>query len=226
MSSVPEEGVDACGKAPPPQRLLETLTTPPLVVLVSLYGTAVNPSIESNMPTKKAKTILAWHFLPANRRLCYGDGREVKAGEKLTVDTSSQSLSLCEYGLHASKGARDAVSFRRGTVVCRVRLSGDIIEGDDKCVASERTVLWMADAEKTLRLFAAWCATRALKLVEKSGRKVDPRSWAAVKAAQDYANGKIDAVQLRAAAAADARKSERIAHSKQLTKMLMALKGK
>jgi len=154
---------------------------------------------------RKPKSVLAWHFLPEDRRLQYNDRREVNPGETLTV--AAARLSLCNYGLHASKDARDAASFRRGPVVCRVRLSGRIIEGDDKCVASERTVLWMADASKTLRQYAIWCATRALKREEERKRKVDPRSWAALKAAQDYIDGKIGPKELekaRAAAYADA----------------------
>ena len=40
-----------------------------------------------------------WHFSAANKRLGYGDGREVIAGKTLSVDGES----CCEKGLHATQ---------------------------------------------------------------------------------------------------------------------------
>lgn len=57
-------------------------------------------------------------------------------------------------------------------------------------------------ADKTLRLFAVWCAREALKLVDNP----DPRSVAACDVAERYAMGEATAAELKAAAwaAADA----------------------
>jgi len=98
---------------------------------------------------------------------------------------------MCNCGLHASVRAIDALKYAPGSVICRVRLGGTIIEDDDKCVASRRTVLWMADAERELRLFACWAA-RNTPLAD--GRTVwdlltDERSRTAVEVAERYADG-------------------------------------
>ena len=52
---------------------------------------------------------------------------------------------------------------------------------------------WIDD--KTLRLFAAWCAREALKLVDNP----DPRSVAACDTAERYANGEATIAELAAA---------------------------
>jgi hypothetical protein len=73
--------------------------------------------------------------------------------------------------------------------------------------------------EKTLRLFACWCAREALKLIPKD--KVDPRSIAAIETSERFAHGKATKKELSAArdAAWDASGDAQI---KQLTKMLGA----
>jgi hypothetical protein len=133
--------------------------------------------------------MLAWHFLPTDGRLQFGSRSEVRVGQTLRRDPAK--LSLCNYGLHASVQPLNALNYAPGPVVCRVRLGGTIIEDDDKCVASRRTVVWMADAERELRLFACWCV-RNTPLHD--GRVVwdlltDKRSKAAVEVAERYADG-------------------------------------
>ena len=64
-------------------------------------------------------------------------------------------------------------------------------------------------SDKELRLFACRCATRALNRAKEFGREPDARSWAAVGAAEKFANGEITAEELQTAgtaayAAADA----------------------
>lgn len=99
-------------------------------------------------------TVIGWHFLREDRRLGYGDGREVKVGEALTVDGP---LVLCERGLHASPRAIDALQYAPGPIACRVRLSGEVLgptdEHVDKACATERTVIAMIDATDVLREF-------------------------------------------------------------------------
>lgn len=107
------------------------------------------------------RPILAWHFLDRSGRLRYGDGRQPKDREKIA---HVGRLRMCGAGLHASLRARDAVSYAPGLTLCRVRVSGRIIEGEDKLVAEERTILWRADATEVLRRFVIWCADRAVPL--------------------------------------------------------------
>ena len=96
-----------------------------------------------------------WHFLRSDRRLGYGDGRLVVAGETLTIGGPPV---LCQYGLHASRRAIDALKFAPGNIICRVHLSGEILEEHDKAVATERSTIWIADANDVLRQFARSCA--------------------------------------------------------------------
>lgn len=85
-----------------------------------------------------------WHFARVDEhgvpRLGYGDGREIRVGETLTVEGEPQ---LCEHGLHASERILDALVYAEGSVICKVTLGGIVIEDDDKAVATERTVIAM-----------------------------------------------------------------------------------
>jgi hypothetical protein len=103
-----------------------------------------------------------WHFARTNDEglpvLGYGDGREIRVGETLTVDVQPV---LCECGLHASENILDALRYASGNVVCEVTLGGVIVVGADKVAAQERTVVRMLDSatgERVLRQFARWCA--------------------------------------------------------------------
>ena len=96
-------------------------------------------------------SIEAWHFLPDNRKLQFEPHTFVVPGETLKC---SGPLILCKKGFHASERILDALKYAYGNILCRVVLDGEIIHGDDKLVATERTVLWMANAEEMLRQFA------------------------------------------------------------------------
>jgi len=139
---------------------------------------------------------LGWHFLCEDGKLQFPPRKKVKVGQTLKV---KGPLELCRVGLHASKNALDALGYAPGPIVCRVRLSGEIIEGDDKACATERTVLWMADATEALHRMSIWSATRALKRERKAGREPDKRSWAAIKAKEDWLAGRITDDELFAA---------------------------
>ena len=138
----------------------------------------------------------AWHFLREDKRLGYGDGRLVEVGQTLTCDPNS--IKLCHMGFHGSGKLMDALKYAPGPIVCRVELSGKIIKGDDKYVASERTVIKMADATNVLHEFACLCAEDALKLVKNP----DPQSVAAIEAKRKWLRGEITDKELYAAKAA------------------------
>ena len=147
--------------------------------------------------------ILAWHWVHEDRRLGYGDGREVRAGE--TIEHNG-SIALCESGLHASTTILDALTYAPGPVVCRVRMSGTVLRGNDKIVATRRETLWMVDARRVLVVWACECAWEALQRVGNP----DPRSVAAIRevmrqqrsGVRDQA--KLDAARDAASAAARA----------------------
>ncbi len=102
--------------------------------------------------------VTAWHFTANTLR----DGRPIPAvGETLRYDGD---LVLCRKGLHASRNILVALGFAPGSIVHRVECSGDMIEGRDKLVCRERTILWSVDAEQALRKFARLCALDVLYL--------------------------------------------------------------
>jgi hypothetical protein len=140
--------------------------------------------------------MLAWHFLRDDRRLSYPPHTLVEVGQKLTV---KPPLELCRWGLHASKRVLDALLYAPGPIACRVELSGEILEDDNKACATERTVLSMIDATNILHEFACWCAEQALLREREAGREPDPRSWAAIDAKRKWLRGEITDSELAAA---------------------------
>ena len=139
--------------------------------------------------------LLAWHFLPADRRLRFGDRTLVEPGQTLTVEPP---LELCTRGLHASVRPIDALFYAPGPILCRVALSGEIIHDGDKVCAQHRTVLWMADATRTLHLFACDEAERALRATEID----DSRCFDAIATKRRWIDGKATGEELAAARAA------------------------
>ena len=130
------------------------------------------------------KTILAWHWSDGLK--CQYDGRPIVPGQTLVYE-GVEPIKLCKRGLHASTRILDALKFAPGTTVSRVRLSGEIIRGDDKLVATKRTCLWSFDAKYILISWAADCVERAL-LRERKDR-IEPgflRRFAAIKAARRF----------------------------------------
>ena len=144
-------------------------------------------------------TLYAWHFIFRDKRLGYGDGMLVVPGETLVWE---HDLELCRSGLHASVRALDALDYASGRpIVCRVRMGGNIVRGDDKLVASERTCLWMLDADPVLHEFACWCAESVLHLA----RGDRPVLRAAIDAKRGWLRGEVsDSYLDRASAAASA----------------------
>lgn len=93
--------------------------------------------------------MLAWHFLKNNCRCGYGSLGVIKPGQTVKLKPGAEPI-LCRRGFHASKRLLDALFYAPGDVLCRVKLGGKIINGDDKVVASERTVIWMGNVEEIL----------------------------------------------------------------------------
>lgn len=137
---------------------------------------------------------LAWHWAKNSLRTKHSD-EPLVVGETLEA---SGPLELCSNGMHASLCPLDALQYAPGSMLCRVRLDGEIIKGEDKLCARKRTVFWTADAEKMLHEFACLCAERALdKVIVK-----DERSWNAIKVKRLWLAGKATDAELAAAEAA------------------------
>lgn len=135
----------------------------------------------------------AWHFIKDDYKLRYSD-ELVEIGKTYSVGNPDK-IELCNHGMHASVCVYDALNYAPGPIICRVKLSGKIVKGDDKVVAEHRKVLWIADMSYALHEFACNEAERALMLVDNP----DPRSLAAIKAKRDWLCGKITDVEMDAA---------------------------
>ena len=138
--------------------------------------------------TDETKRTLAWWFCAPYAdgvvRLPHGDGRRVKVGETLSVEGP---IIACQSGLHASVRAIDALQYAPGATICRVEVWGDVQQEHDKIAGRYRKVLWMADADKALRLFACDCAERVVHLCTNDTRTREAlavaRRFAAARAA-------------------------------------------
>ena len=102
-------------------------------------------------------------------------------------------LRPCAHGLHLCRRA-DLIHWL-GPTIWRAEIDSgaERVECDDKVVVSRarlisRVTTW---TDRTARLFAADCADHALSRERAAGREPDDRSWAAIQAARDYAEGRI-----------------------------------
>jgi hypothetical protein len=141
----------------------------------------------------------AWHFLAEDKKLSHGDGRVVEVGKTLTCDP--EKVKICVFGFHGALRAIDALYYAPGPVVCWVELGGRTISENDKTVASERTVLWMADATKVLHEFACQCAEDVLPIWEDEYPD-DPRPRQSIKVKRKWMRGEATDDQLARAAGA------------------------
>ena len=138
------------------------------------------------------KKILAWHLIPKDRRLEHGDDRIVRARRTMRVEGPP---SLCNHGLHASEKLLDALGYHPGPIICRVKVGGAVVRGDDKLAATERRCLWWVDGERIMHEFAVWCARRALK----TANVTDQRCWEALRVKLHWLKGKATDEELAAA---------------------------
>lgn len=165
----------------------------------------------------------AWHFVGDTLR----DGRPIPAdGETLVHDGP---LEMCASGMHASVRIIDALQYAPGDTVCRVECGGTIVQGDDKLVCTERTILWRVDAEAMLRDFARRCALDVINLwdapdvVVEYLRTGDESQRAAAKAAAwAAASAAARAAAWDAACAADRTAAAGAAQNRRLTAMVSA----
>jgi hypothetical protein len=150
------------------------------------------------------KKHLAWHFITEARALQYdAKSLAVEPGYIYSI-ADTEMPELCERGMHGSRRAIGALKYAPGPVVCRVRIWGDVLEGEDKLVGRHREVLWMADATEALHRMACW-SVRHTPLLD--GRKVwdllaDERSRRAVEVKELWLDGKATDSELAAASAA------------------------
>ncbi len=100
----------------------------------------------------------AYHFVGEKLR----DGRPIPPdGEWLEY---KGKLEMCHSGLHASRHPFDALTYAHGNTICLVEVDGEIIEQEDKLVASRRKIIKRIDSKPLLCEFARWCALEVVHL--------------------------------------------------------------
>lgn len=100
-----------------------------------------------------------WHFTSLAGTLRYGDGREVGAGETLTVDGE---IAIGKRGLHACPRIIDALEHAHGPRLWEVELSSERVDWDDLSVATEMTPLRdYGNMSALIARFTQWCERRA-----------------------------------------------------------------
>ncbi len=113
------------------------------------YGLPTSPTdARSASPT----VTHGWHFAATTGAAPVG-----------TTERWSGRLIPNKLGLHGSERALDALTYmptavgRTEALVQWCAFGGELATGDREFVASERTVVWSADATIVLRAFAVWC---------------------------------------------------------------------
>ena len=122
-----------------------------------------------------------------------------RPGKFLKVDGK---IVPCRSGLHFCR--EDQLLNWLGPVIWEFEPRGEILDAGDKLVCEQGRLLSRCDGwnERTARLFAVDCATRALNREKKAGRTPDKRSYEALKVARRFANGDASVDELAAAGAA------------------------
>jgi hypothetical protein len=173
---------------------------------------------------KKGRTVRAWHFCEDKLRC----GSEIPA-DGVTF-TYTGPLVMCESGLHASREPFDALQYAPGPTLCLVNCAGEIVEGDDKLICTERTIIARMDATDLLRYFARMQALSVIHLWDTEPQDVvldflmtgDESLRAAAGAAARAAAWAAAWAAARAAAWAAARAAARDAQKTMLEEMCLA----
>jgi len=90
------------------------------------------------------------------------DGTPIEIGKKYSVN--KHKVAMCECGFHGSINPLDALKYAPGNYISIRKLSGKIVKGDDKVVASECVHVAGFDGEGMLRKFARLCALDVIYL--------------------------------------------------------------
>jgi hypothetical protein len=120
---------------------------------------------ELSLSKESGRHVEAWWFSNTSHRLGYENRQKAAIGITHTID--GQPV-LCKHGLHASATILDAFRYADGPVAWRVALSGTVVHGEDKIVATERTYLQGGIPIGTpLRKFIRMCALDVIMRIRK-----------------------------------------------------------
>ncbi len=93
----------------------------------------------------------AFYFSNEEKKLGYGDGRDIVVGETHKVDGTPK---CCEKGLHGSKRIIDALQYASSSNLYLVEISQNVDEQEDKICGKKRKYIAHFNVESVLREFA------------------------------------------------------------------------
>lgn len=109
------------------------------------------------------KKIKAWYFSAPDKKLGYGDGRDIIIGETHTI---SNRPMCCSCGLHGSIRLCDALYYAKSPYLYRVEIFGKINQKTDKlCGQSRKYLSGGIDITSVLMEFSRWCALQIVLLL-------------------------------------------------------------
>ncbi len=139
--------------------------------------------------------VYGWHFIDESGR-AHGGYVPPPVGE---WEPPIDNPEPCLRGYHGSPTILAALRYANGPILGRCEYRGVVWHDDGrKFAARERRCVARVDASRLLWYFAAHVAEEAMH----AAKWTDPRSWAATRAARDFADGKISDAALAAARAA------------------------
>jgi hypothetical protein len=140
----------------------------------------------------------AYHFLQANMTAGSGNEPAWTVGEEREV---KGKLQMYAHGYHSSRTWRDALNYAPGFMSCIVEIPArGTLKDTSKQVSRKRKLIAVRDGKRTLLLWVAECAERALLREREAGREPDKRSWKAIDVIRLFADGKATLRQMDAAA--------------------------
>ena len=120
---------------------------------------------------KKKKIVDAWHVLPNDKKLKYGDRRMVgknrwmKALVRHDLGLKCTKPVLCVFGMHAAISIMDAAVYmqkNQNSTICRVQIKGDIATSNHKICGMHRKVISWGNSVPMAAKFHAWLVKRAI----------------------------------------------------------------
>ena len=142
----------------------------------------------------------AYHFLRADMTAGSGNEPPWTVGEERRV---KGKLQMCANGYHSSPTWRDALRYAPGLIASIVEVPfRGTLKDTDKQVSRRRKLIAARGSNRTVILWAAECAERALLREREAGREPDKRSWKAIQVLRLFLDGKATQEQMSAAESA------------------------
>ena len=93
--------------------------------------------------------------------------------EPRAFERTAEAPDVGRRGLHAASGPLAALAYAKSNVLCRVRLTGTVVQLDDQRAATEREVLWAIDAREPLAALVRGWIEQALAAAGEPGELGD-----------------------------------------------------